>query len=120
LIVVGNIFLSKAEATRKRMVRELQSLLMDNIKTPVVTAEDLKTQFLFGAKHLPKLIAFLLITIVLYLLVFTNQGPIMNFLSARTLTGKCFAVLIVGLFAPLIAYIYGTAINLILKLIKME
>ena len=120
LIVVGNIFLSKAEATRKRMVRELQSLLMDNIKAPVVTAEDLKTQFLFGAKHLPKLIAFLFITVVLYILVFTNQEPIMNFLSARTLAGKCLAVLIVALFAPLIAYLYGTAVNLILKLIKME
>jgi cytidylate kinase len=120
LIVVGNIFLSKAEANRKRMVRELQSLLMDNIKAPVVTAEELKTQFLFGARHLPRLIAFLFITAVLYILVFTNQEPIMNFLTVRTWSGKCLAVLAVALFVPFIAYIYGNAINLILKLIKME
>lgn len=120
LIVVGNVFLSKGEATRKRMIRELQSLLMDNIKAPVVTAEELKSQFLFGAKHLPKLIAFLLITAVIYILLFTNQEPILNFLSADSWFRKCLATLAVALFVPLVAYLYGTATNLILKLIKME
>jgi len=120
LIVVGNVFLSKGEATRKRMVREVQSLLMDNIKAPVVTAEELKGHYLFGAKQLSKLIAFLLITAVLYILVFTNQESILTFLTPNSWFEKCLASLAVGLFAPFLAYIYGTAVNLILKLIKME
>jgi cytidylate kinase len=120
LVVIGNVFLSKGEATRKRMVRELQSLLTDNLKVPVVTAEDLKSQYLFGAKDLPKLIAFLIITIIFYTLVFTHQEPILNFLSAESWVRKCLAAIAVALFVPLIAYIYGSVTSLILKLIKME
>jgi cytidylate kinase len=120
LIVVGNVFLSKGESTRKRMVRELQSLLTDNIKAPVVTAEDLKAQYLFGAKHLPKLIACLVLTIVLYTLVFTHQEPILNFLTADSWVGKSLAAIAVILFVPVIAYIYGSTTGMILKIIKME
>lgn len=120
LIVIGDVFLSKGEATRKRMVRELQSLLLDNIKSPVVTNEELKSQFIFGVKHLPKLISFLIITVIFYFLVFTNQQPILKFISASTLGGKVLAVLVVVIFVPLVAYIYGSAVNLILKLVKIE
>jgi len=120
LIVVDKVFLSKGESTRKRMVRELQSLLMDNIKAPVVTAEELKTQYLFGAKHLPKLIAFLIITAVLYTLVFTNQEPILHFLSAQSWFGKGLAAVVVMVLVPVLAYIYGSMMGMLLKLIKME
>mgnify|MGYP000144321061 CR=1 FL=1 len=120
LIVIGNVFLSKGEATRKRMVRELQSLLMDNLKVPVVTSEELKSQYLFGAKDLPKLITFLILTVIFYTLVFTHQEPILNFLRAETWLEKGLAAIAVGLFVPTIAYIYGSVTSLILKLIKME
>ena len=120
LIVVGNVFLSRGESARKRMVRELQGLLADNIKAPVVTAEDLKAQYLFGAKHLPKLIACLVLTVVLYTLVFTHQEPILNFLTADSWVGKSLAAIAVALFVPVIAYIYGSTAGMILKLIKME
>ncbi len=82
LVVVDNLFLSKPVAVRKRLTRDLAGLLADRLRKPVIGAEELKEQYLFGPRQWLKLIGFLAASVLLYLAVFTNQHAILAFLVA--------------------------------------
>ncbi|MFH1738832.1 MAG: hypothetical protein ABIH23_07470, partial [bacterium] len=120
LVVIGDIFLAKGHSAQVRLARELGAFLSEQLKVPTVMSDELQTQFLFGKRQLVQLIAFLLCTVVLYLLVFTNQEPILRFLSSETSWIRVVRVIAVVAFVPLVAYIYGTTARLVLKLLKFE
>jgi hypothetical protein len=101
----------------------------------VVTAEELGGQYFFGKRDIAYTAVFLLMTLALYLLVFSYQEPILGFLSFSgwyadaikdtflsrfDWMSKLVVSLAVFLFVPLVAYSYGTVARAILKLIKME
>ncbi len=120
MVVVGDLFLSRGHAARVRMQRELRSLLADNIKAPVVGADDLKPQFLFSKRDLLRLAICLLLVVLIYFLVFTNQREVLSFLSATEWKAKALTAAAVFLFIPIVAYSYGTVCRIFLKLIKIE
>jgi hypothetical protein len=135
LVVLGDLFLARGHAARLRATRDLRSFLSDRIRAPVVTADELGGQYLFGRRDIAHTAVFLLITLALYFLVFTYQEPILGFLSFSgwyadaikdTLLSrfdwmpKLAVSLAVFLFVPLVAYSYGTVARAVLKLIKME
>jgi cytidylate kinase len=124
LVVLGDLFHIKGHAAAKRLTRELQGFVGDHIKAPVVTADELKTQYLFGKRDAFRLFGFMAVTILLYLAVFTNQLPILTFLagewSESETLARILASAIVFLFVPLVAFSYGTVTKTLLKLIKME
>ncbi len=120
MVVVGDVFLSKASAARIRMARELRSFLADNIKTAIVAPDDLKTQFLFGKRDLFRLVGFLAVVVLIYFLVFTNQERVLTLLSGEDWIVKVAAAIVVFLFVPIVAYSYGTVTRSFLKLIKIE
>jgi hypothetical protein len=120
LVVVGNLFLSKPEAVRKRLTRDVASLLAERLRKPVIGAEELKEQYLFGPRQWLKLIGFLAVSVLIYLTVFTNQDPILAFLQAPGTTNRMLAVAAVMVFTPLLAYIWGTAAHYLLRLARME
>lgn len=120
LVVIGKLFLSKGNAAQMRMIRQLEGFLSDQISAPVVNAEDLKRQYLFGRRDMLNLVGYLgLFSLVLFL-VFTNQEPILKFLSGVELKAKVLAAAAVFLFVPTIAYVYGTAAHALMKMIRME
>jgi uncharacterized protein involved in cysteine biosynthesis len=58
---------------------------------------------------------------LIYTLVFENQEPVLNFLSGPIHEHmKWLAPLVVVMFVPAIAYLYGTVTGLILKLINID
>jgi len=120
MVVVGDLFLSKGHAARVRMQREVRSLLADNIKAPVVATEDLKPQFLFSKRDLLRLVSCLLLVVLIYFLVLTNQREVLGFLSGTEWKAKVLASIAVFLFIPIVAYSYGTFCRIFLKLIKIE
>ena len=120
LIVIGDLFLSRARAARLRLARELQSFLNEHIKAPAVTADELKSQYLFGIRDLFKLIGFAVFVAVIYLLVFTHQEGVLTFLVGTVWKAKVLAAVAVFLFVPLVAFLYGNVAKSFLKLIKME
>ncbi len=120
LVIIGDVFLSKGAAVRQRLTRELRGFLDDRIKSPVVLTEELKPRFLFGGKQLLNMLGFLGGVFLLYLLVFTHQKEVLEFLSAKGTTGSIMAAGALFIFVPLVAYLYGTATGLFLKWIKME
>lgn len=135
LVVLGDLFLSKGHAARLRAIRDLRSFLSDRIKVPVVTAEELGEQYFFGKRDIFRTAAFLVVTLVVYFLMFTFQEPILGFLThsgwyAEAVEGtflskfewmsKLVVSLAVFLFVPFVAYAYGSVARAVLKLIKME
>ena len=120
MVVVGDLFLSKGHAARARMQRELRSLISDNIKAPVVGADELKPQFLYSKRDLLRFVWCFLLVVLIYLLVFTNQREVLVFLSATGWKAKVLAAGAVFLFIPVVAYSYGTFCRIFLKFIKIE
>jgi len=120
LIVVGDVFLSKGESVRKRMKRDLISLLIDHLHVPVIGNEDLKEHYLFGVKQWFETAGYAVLTVLLYLIVFTQQEPILAFLYEPGTSHRVIAAAVVAVFAPIAAFIIGGFAHNILKLIKLE
>jgi hypothetical protein len=103
-----------------RLTRQLLGHLSDQIKDPIVNAEDLKSEFLFGRRDLLRLIGGLgLFSLVLFL-IFTFQEPVLKFLSGVEVKAKVLAAVTVFLFVPAIAFLYGNVARSVMKLIRME
>ena len=121
LVILGDLFLSKGPQASTRLTRELGLAIHERMKTPVIKIDELKSQFLFGAKQAFKLLGFTALAVLIYGLVFTHQEPIMNFLGGATHDHwKWVAAVSVALFVPLVAYTYGTISGLILKLVNID
>jgi cytidylate kinase len=135
LVVVGDAFLSKAHAARIRATRDLRSFLSEQIRAPVVTADELGEQYLFGRRDAFWTVFFLALTTALFYLVFTNQETVLAFMAntgwyAEAVRGsalarydwlpKALVSVVLVLFIPVVAFSYGRVASAFMKLIKME
>jgi cytidylate kinase len=124
LVVLGEVFKDRGHAARIRMKRELQSFLSDQIKAPVVVAEELKQQFLFGRRDIARALVCLAVTVVPFAWVFTHQPQVLRFLLgdwwAGSGLGHVVVAAVVFTLVPIIAFAYGTLSKILLKLIGIE
>lgn len=121
LVVIGDLFLDKNPAARTRLRREVQESIASQIRVPVVTADELRAEYLFGRRDAVRALGYLLVVVLLYLLVFTNQLPVLEFLIAEGSTASRLLVAVaVFAFIPIVAWSYGTVSRSLMKLIKME
>lgn len=121
LVVIGDIFLSKGHETRQRQTRELALAVRERLKTPVITADELQARFLFGKRQAVKLLVFAILVACTYTLVFSFQRPILNFMGGEIHNNiKWLTSVVVFLFVPSLAYLYGTVTGLLLKLIGID
>jgi cytidylate kinase len=124
LVVVGDLFLKKGHAAKVRMTRELQRFVGDHITAPVVGADELKAEYLFGRRDVGRLVGFVAVVAALYFLVFSNQEVVLKFLYGRWWDGRFLAKTLVAtavfFFVPIVAHCYGTVAKSLMKLIKME
>jgi len=121
LVVVGDMFLSKGQSTRTRRTRELAMSIRDRLKAPVITAEELKSRFLFGKSQALSFLGYTVILCLIYAAAFMNQDAILTFLSGPIHQHtKWLAPLVIVLFVPFIAYLYGSVTGLALKLINID
>jgi cytidylate kinase len=121
LVVIGDLFLSKGHSARTRRTRELAMNIRDRLKAPVITADEMKSRFLFGPRQALTLIGFLAVIVVLYWLVFTHQDAVKEFLTGPIHQHhKWLGSVAVFILIPIIAYVYGTVTGLALKLINVD
>jgi len=120
LVVVGEVFLNRETSVRKRMRRDLISFLADHLKVPIISTEDLKGQYLFGPKQWFHMAAYAVAAVFIYLLVFTNQEPILEFLTRPGTGRRVLSAALVAVFVPAVAWTYGSFTRFVLKLIKLE
>jgi len=124
LVVLGNLFLGKEPGTKLRLTRELQDSLGSRMHVPVVTAEELRSHYLFGPRDAFRLLGFLAVVVVVYLLVLTHEDAVLRFLAGDWAGAGRLKMYVVAasvfLFAPAVAYLYGTVARSFMKLLKME
>ncbi len=121
LILIGDVFISKGHATQTRRTRELAMSVRDGLKAPVVTLDMLKSHLLFGTRQAVTVLGFLAIVAALYMLVFTNQEPVLRFLSGPIHEHhKWLAPVVLALFVPVVAFLYGTITELVLKMVNID
>lgn len=120
LVVIGDVFLSSGSAARKRMKRDLVSLLSDQSRVPVINSEDLKEKYLFGPKQRIKTLVYALLTVLIYFLIFTNQEIILKFISTTSTGLKILAAVAIAIFVPIVAFIISGFSHNIMKLVKLE
>jgi hypothetical protein len=119
LVVIGEMFLSKPSSVKTRLTRDAASFLRERVSIPVIIGDELQSQFLPGKRHLIGMVVSLLGTAIIFGLVFTHQEQVMDFLAGPAWTKwRILAVLGVAMVVPLMAYLYGRATGLILKLLK--
>jgi hypothetical protein len=120
LVVIGDVFLGKGHATQLRKARELASTLSDALRVPVVGANELKKTYMFTAGQAVKLAFYLITVLAVLVLVFRNQGTVVEFVHAQGTHAKLLAAIAVGILVPSFAYLYGTIAKYLLKLAGME
>jgi cytidylate kinase len=121
LVVIGDMFLSKGHSARTRQTRELALNIRDRVKAPVVTAEEMKERLLFSKKQGTQLLGFMAVVVFLFFAVFTHQTELFNFLSGPMHQSyKWLSPVVLFLFIPLLAYLWGTVTGLALKIINID
>ena len=121
LVVIGDMFLSKGHSARTRQTREMALNIRDRLKAPVITADELKSRFLFGKSQALTLIGYLAAVVMIYALLFTHEKPVLDFLSGPVhLQHKWIAPLAMVFFIPLVAYLWGAVTGLALKIINID
>lgn len=120
LVIVGRVFLSKGEAVRKRLSRDLASQLAESLKTPVINADELTSRFLFGRTEWLKMIGFAAMAALIFGVLFSHQQELIAFLTAQgNLAGALRAGALIVIL-PAFAYCYGNFTHYLLRLFKFE
>ena len=120
LIILDNIFSSKGTAAKTRLMREWSNFINDNIDTPVLSLEEIRSKYRFDRKDAIKMVSFAIVTIVVVWLIFQFDEQILSFLIREGIGWKLLAMAFVFLFVPFFAYSYSTVTKLFFKLIKFE
>lgn len=121
LVVIGDVFLSKDQSAKKRLTRELALNLRDRLKAPVITSDELGSEFTVSARHAVKFVGHLSLVLIALFLVFNHQAAILDFLGGplhdRVRWQAAVAVLV---FVPVFAFLYGSVTQLALRLLRIE
>lgn len=124
LVVLGSVFDGHDPAAKLRLTRELRESLAGRTRVPVVTADELRTQYFFGRRDLMRLVGFLVLVVIAYVLVLTHQEAVLGFSHGEWSGGGTLTKLIVAaavfVFVPIVAVSYGSVARAFMKLIRME
>jgi cytidylate kinase len=118
LLVVGDVFASKGEASRVRLTREFCASLRDRARVPVLAADELRGSYLFDRRQLLRLVSSLAGAAAAYVLVFTQQRAILEFIGNEAVRSVAAVAMLVTV--PLVAYLYGNVSGLILNWLRFE
>jgi cytidylate kinase len=124
LVVLGSLYSGRDPAAKLRLTRELRDSLASHMRVPIVTTDELRSHYFFGRRDLLRLAGYLVVVVLLYLLVLTNQEPVLAFLHGDGTGEGTLARLVVALavfaFVPIVAFSYGRVARSLMKLIRME
>ena len=120
MIILDNLFPQKGAEARKRMTQEWANAVSESIKTPVVSLTEIRTRYSFGPKQLVRMIVLGLISAaILYAVIYFNN-EVLAFLHREGTEWRVLATVCVLLFVPVFAFIYGSAVGLFLRMIRLD
>ncbi len=121
LVVLGDVFLDKPSAARTRIARDLANFLAGKVRSPVIRTAELSAKLGFSLGQAVKVAAALLVVVVIYVLVFHYQEPLVDLLGGAYHKKRPWAApVVVALVAPVVAALYGLVASALLRLIRLE
>lgn len=121
IIVLGELFRNRSEATRRRLKDELKNYLNDNINVPIVEVEELQRRFRITPGQVLKIIVGLFISAAMLVSLFHFQREVLAFLSGEQYKAyRLIAAIGVMIVTPLFAYSYGTLTRQVLRLFWID
>ncbi len=121
LLIIGTLFAQKADLVRNRMRLELEQLLEDNLRFPVVLAEELEEYYAVRRPHMIRMGLWLLPAVVLFGLLFIFKDAVMELASApEPFWRKVVSVLIIATLTPVFAISYGTFVRHVLRWVRLD
>ncbi|MEJ2722292.1 MAG: hypothetical protein P8181_14325, partial [bacterium] len=114
--VVGDVFTNRPEAVRIRRREELTMFLAGKAGVPVLESSELDTHLRLGAGKLVRMVGALALAALIFGILFTHQGDVIDFLAGGgNGTLRVLAVLVVLVVSSLFAYAYGSLTRQILE-----
>jgi len=121
MIILGELFKKKSEANRIRLRDELKNFLSDNTNIPILDTTELLQRFRFGPRQLIRLVLALLVSVILFVALFTHQEQVTAFLAGEEYGHlRWLAVALVVVVSPLFAVSFGTFTRELLRMFKLE
>jgi cytidylate kinase len=121
LVVIGDVYLSKDPSAQKRLTRELALELRDRLKAPVITSDELGSEFTVSTRHAVKFVGHLSLVLIALLLVFNHQAEVLDFLGGPLHSRLSWLTAVaVVVFVPIFAFLYGSVTQLALRLLRIE
>jgi len=121
LIIVDNLFLSKAHGAQKRMTNETRAALSDSFNVPVIEPSELSRKVRLSIWDRSFFIGKFIIAAALFLAVFLNQETVLAFMAGEEYRHLRIVVIIaIVIFVPTFAYLYATTIKTVLKFFKID
>ncbi len=121
MIVLGEMFKDKTESTRVRLRDELKNFLVDNTDIPIIDTSELLERFRFGPKQLFRLMGALVVSVLLFFVLFTHQEQVTVFMVGEEYQHlRVLAVALAVIVVPLFAISFGTLTRELLRLFKLE
>jgi hypothetical protein len=120
MVVFDNVFLSRSPEVRKRSIQEWSNTLSDALKIPVVTLQEIRSQYRFGLKQAIQMLVAAIVTTLVVVAIFRYQDTIIAFFLREGTFARILTTLCVVVFVPLFAYIYSSLTSRFLRMIRLE
>jgi hypothetical protein len=120
LVILDNLFLQKGAETRKRMTQEWSNVLSESLRTPVVSLDEIRSRYRFGPKQAVRMIILGALAAMILFAVLHYESEVIAFLHQEGTSWKILATVSVLILVPLFASIYGSAVGLFLRMIRLD
>ncbi|MGD8396398.1 MAG: cytidylate kinase-like family protein [Candidatus Eiseniibacteriota bacterium] len=120
LVVVGDVHLSRGDSVRKRLRREIVAFLADNLRVPVVEADEIREQYMFGPRQWMALFGYGAVAALLLVLVLTHQIEVLQFTTGEGTHHRILSTIGLLVCVPVFAHTFGSFTRYLLRLIRLE
>lgn len=121
LVVVGDTFSGSPEGIRSRKRRELKASLSDHLGVPAVEMEELYQRLAIGPRQIVGALLGAVAVALTYTLVFSHEQAVVAFFNGGSaIEERVIATAVLVAAVPLFAFVYGSCIRTVARLLHFE
>lgn len=120
-IVLGDLFLHRPPATRIRLREHLRLLMGERLEIPILTTDEIEERMQTRSTDIARMIGMFGVSAAIVALIVWQQAAIIDFIThPESLTTRIATAAGVLLATPMFAFLYGSAVKTVLKVIRFE
>jgi hypothetical protein len=121
MIVLGDLFLHRSLAGRTRLREHLRLLMAERLDIPVATINEIELQLQIKGRDFARLVGLLVMSVLIVSLVLWRQQDLVALLSVHVkFRTQIQAVAVVIGVTGIFSYVFGSAVRMILRMIRFE